>query len=110
MTPWAATPDGLTLTLRVAPRGGRDRIEGTAADDSGRALLLVRVSAPPAEGAANDAVIRLLAASLGVAKRDVKLLSGAQARVKRLAVAGDPGALAARLAALVHGDGTKGGA
>jgi uncharacterized protein YggU (UPF0235/DUF167 family) len=103
VTAWAATADGLTLALRVAPRGGADRIEGLVADAAGRALLAVRVSAPPAEGAANDAVVRLIAGALGVAKRDVKLLSGAQARVKRLAVAGDPAVLAARLAALVKG-------
>lgn len=102
MTAWTATADGLTLSVRVAPRGGADRIEGLVADAAGRALLALRVSAPPAEGAANDAVVRLLAGALGVAKRDVKLLSGAQARVKRLAVAGDPAALAARLAALVE--------
>lgn len=104
MTPWTATPDGLLLTLRVAPRGGRNGIDGVISDDAGRAMLAARVSAPPADGAANDAVVRLLADALGVAKRDVKLLSGAQARVKRLAIAGDPAVLAARLAALTKGE------
>jgi uncharacterized protein YggU (UPF0235/DUF167 family) len=45
-------------------------------------VLAVRVTAPPAEGAANAAVTRLLAATLGLPARDVVLISGASSRLK----------------------------
>jgi hypothetical protein len=66
------------LNVRVTPRASRDAIAGF--DDSG--TLLVRVSAAPADGAANAAVAKLLAKALGLAGRDVLLLRGATSRVK----------------------------
>ena len=48
----------------------------------------MRVSSPPVEGAANDAVIRLVAAELGLAKSAVSIERGHTARVKLVAVAG----------------------
>ncbi len=96
--PWAAAPDGLTLAVRLTPRAGRDRIDGIVAVD-GRPVLAARVAAAPVEGAANRALLRLVAAALGVAKSAVTLEAGATARVKRLRVEGDPIALAGRLAA-----------
>jgi uncharacterized protein YggU (UPF0235/DUF167 family) len=65
--------------------------------------LRVRVRAAAQDGAANQAVISLIAKSLGASKSDLRLLSGATARVKRLAVLGDPMVLSARLRALVAG-------
>ena len=50
---------------------------------------LLRVTAPPADGAANEAVLRLLAAALGRPRRDLTLLRGATARIKLVAVALD---------------------
>jgi uncharacterized protein YggU (UPF0235/DUF167 family) len=49
----------------------------------------VRVTATPADGAANEAVLRLLAAALGRPRRDLTLLRGATARIKLVAVALD---------------------
>jgi uncharacterized protein YggU (UPF0235/DUF167 family) len=59
------------------------------------------VRAPASDGEANDALIRLLARTLGVAPRDVALAAGAAARLKRLTVAGDGPSLAAALEKVV---------
>lgn len=48
--------------------------------------VLVRVTAPPADGAANDAVLALVAAALGRPRRDLTLLRGASARIKLIGV------------------------
>ncbi|RYD41834.1 MAG: DUF167 domain-containing protein [Sphingomonadales bacterium] len=45
------------------------------------------VTAPPADGAANDAVLQLLAAALGRPPRDLTLLRGASARIKLIGIA-----------------------
>jgi len=99
--PWILTADGIAVTIRVTPKGGRDTIEGIARLADGRLAVRVRVRAPASEGAANAAVIRLMAGALGASQRNVALVGGASARVKRLAVAGDGPALAAMLARIV---------
>lgn len=98
--PWRATEQGLSIAVRVTPRGGRDAIDGVEAQSDGRTVLRVRVRVAAEDGAANQAVIALIAKSLGAPKSNVRLLSGATARLKQLAVDGDPLALAARLEAL----------
>jgi len=99
--PWILTADGIAVTIRVTPKGGRDTIEGIARLADGRLAVRVRVRAPASEGAANAAAIRLMAGALGASQRNVALVGGASARVKRLAVAGDGPALAAMLARIV---------
>jgi uncharacterized protein YggU (UPF0235/DUF167 family) len=78
----------MMLAVRVTPRGGRDAVEGWVRDDAGRALLKVRVAAAAADGAANAAVVALLAKALGRPKSAFTLVSGQTARVKRIAVDG----------------------
>ena len=95
--PWAAAAGGVTLAVRLTSKGGRDAIEGIEQMADGRTVLKARVAAPPSEGEANDALIRLIAKALGVPSRDVALAAGATARVKRLTVAGDPARLIAAL-------------
>jgi uncharacterized protein YggU (UPF0235/DUF167 family) len=95
--PWAAVPGGLSLTVRLTPKGGRDAIGGIEALADGRSVLKARVRAAPSEGEANDALCRLIAKVLGVPPRDVTIAAGATARVKRLAIAGEAPALIARL-------------
>lgn len=94
-------PDGIELAVKVTPRAGRDRLAGTVADASGRRLVAVKLAAPPADGAANAALLALLADALDVPKSACHLVAGASSRIKRVRVTGDPARLAARLEALL---------
>jgi uncharacterized protein len=48
--PWVAVAGGVALAVRLTPRGGRDSIDGIEQLTDGRAVLKVRVTAPPSEG------------------------------------------------------------
>ena len=100
-SPIAPAADGIVLTVRLTPRGGRDALDGVATDSGGRVMLRARVSAPPEDGAANAALLALLADELDMPKRAVTLASGATQRVKRVHIAGDPTALTTRMRALL---------
>jgi uncharacterized protein (TIGR00251 family) len=89
-TPWRSAADGVSVALRVTPRGGRDAIDGVETLSDGRSVLKVRVRAIADGGEANRAVTELLAKALGVTKASVRLLSGATSRLKQVAISGDP--------------------
>ena len=78
------------LTLHVQPGAKKPGIVGHHGD-----ALRVRVSAPPTDGRANDEVVKLLAATFGVARSDVRLVSGASNRRKRVELVGVDAATAA---------------
>ena len=78
----------MRLTVRLTPRGGRDRIEGWARDAAGRSYLKVRVAAPPVDGQANAALERLIAKALGRPASAVVIASGGTARFKQLDIEG----------------------
>ena len=99
--PWTVEAAGLRLTVRLTPKSTRDAIEGVELRDDGRAVLKARVRAAPEDGKANDALIRLLAATLDVPARAIKLASGAASRQKVFRIDGDVAKLTARLEALV---------
>lgn len=77
------TPEGLTLRVRVQPRASRDGIGGER-----EGALVVRLTAPPVEGKANEALARFLGRALGVPPSAVRVVQGASGRDKRVAVAG----------------------
>jgi uncharacterized protein len=95
--PWVAAADGLTVTVRLTPKGGRDAIDGVDKLSDDRPVLKVRVRAAPTEGEANAALVKLIAKALAVPARQVELIAGATARIKRLKIAGNGPALAAAL-------------
>jgi uncharacterized protein len=72
----------LLLTVRLTPRGGADAVDGVDANG----VLRARVRAPAAEGAANEALCRLLADELGVPRGVVSIERGLRARTKRLRI------------------------
>ena len=70
--------------MRLTPRSAADRVDGVGEDGA----LRVRVTAPPVDSAANDALCRLLARELGIARTGVRIAVGATSRRKVVAVAG----------------------
>lgn len=76
-----STAAGVELDVRVIPRAGRS---GLAGERDGR--LLVRLSAPPVEGAANEALVEFLAGLFRRPKRSVQIVAGEKSRSKRVAI------------------------
>ena len=91
--PWRYSAAGISIALRVTPRGGRDDIDGLETLANGRTVVRIRVRAIAEGGAANRAVVELLAKALGVPRARVRVLSGATSRLKQIAVDGDPAKL-----------------
>ena len=82
----------LSFTIRVTPRASANTVAGER-----DGVLLVRVTAPPVEGKANDAVVALLAKLLGTPRGAIRVVSGAGARTKRISVPRDAEAALHRL-------------
>jgi len=83
------------LSVRLAPRASRDEVGDF---DAASSTLRVRVTAPPVDGRANEALVRLLARHLKVPRGAVRLIAGATARTKVVEIDGIEAAeLAARL-------------
>ena len=78
-----ATATGVRLAIRVMPRSPRTAIGGIR---DGR--LIVRVTAPPVDGAANDAVVAALADALDLPKRSIRIVAGDTSRNKTVDITG----------------------
>src|SRR6202045_25563 len=91
--PWCYSTQGISVALRVTPRGGRDDIDGIETLADGRTVVKVRVRAIADGGEANRAVSELIAKALGVPKARVRILSGMTSRLKQIAIDGDPASL-----------------
>lgn len=97
---------GISVALRVTPRGGLDAIDGIETLANGRSVVKVRVRAIAEGGEANRAVTELLARALRVPKSHVRVLSGVTSRLKQVAVDGDPKTLGDALHALTKTTGS----
>jgi uncharacterized protein (TIGR00251 family) len=75
--------DVLTLTLHVQPGAKRSEIAGLHGD-----ALKIRLAAPPVEGRANEALLKLMAGLFDVPLRNVELVQGGQSRHKVVAIIG----------------------
>lgn len=75
--------EGVLVKVRAQPRASRSEVQGVV---EGR--LRVRLAAPPVDGAANDALVRLLAEVLGVARGRVEVTAGQSSRLKTVLVRG----------------------
>jgi hypothetical protein len=82
LTRLTAVPGGVRLEIRVVPRARRSGVDGIR---DGR--LLIRVTAPPVDRAANDSTLTVLADALGVPRRDLRLVAGETARNKVVEIA-----------------------
>lgn len=93
--PFAATRDGVRLAVRLTPKAASDRIVGVIENGRGGWALKAAVTAPPVQGKANMALIKLLARHFGLKPRDLAVVSGATDRAKVIEVLGDPVTLTA---------------
>ena len=78
-----STPTGVILDVRVIPRAKKTQVGGVRDD-----ALVVRLAAPPVEGAANAALVEFLAETLRLPRHAIQILSGERGRRKRVAIAG----------------------
>ena len=78
-----SSPDGAIVDVRVIPRASKSAIAGTRDD-----AVLVRLKAPPVDGAANAELIRLLTDLLDVPQRNIQIVSGERSRGKRVRISG----------------------
>ena len=74
----------VSFSVRLTPKGGRDAIEGWTDGPDGKRYLKARVSTPPEDGEANEALIRLIAKALGVGRTKVRIVSGGTSRMKTI--------------------------
>ena len=95
--PITLTRDGLYVAIRLSPRANADRLLAVAATAEGGQAIKVSVSAPPQGGRANEALLRLLAYTWHLPRRNLSIVAGATSRNKIVNVAGDPHRLFARL-------------
>ncbi|MDA1316136.1 MAG: DUF167 domain-containing protein [Acidobacteria bacterium] len=95
--PVTVAPGGVRVAIRVSPRASRNTVAGLAVEADGSVSLLVRVTAPPEDGKANAAVLKLLARTWKLPKSALGIASGAGSRRKTISVAGDPAARAVQL-------------
>jgi uncharacterized protein (TIGR00251 family) len=79
----ADTPDGVVIDIKVIPRAGKTAIAGTRDN-----ALLVRLAAPPVEGAANESLIELLARTFQLPKRQIAIIAGDKSRTKKVKIRG----------------------
>ena len=82
--------NAVIISVRVIPRAGRSGVAGVRGD-----ALLVRLHAPPIDGAANLELIEVIAEALAVPRRAVSIASGDRSRQKRVRVEGIDAATAA---------------
>ena len=95
MSCYRVEPGAIVLTVRLTPRADRDAITGISTLADGQVVASARVRAVPEDGAANKALIALLAKRFHRPKSAIALTAGASARVKQLRIAGAPADLAA---------------
>lgn len=99
--PFTVVEGGVRLAVRVSPRGSKNAVEGLVTGADGKSALAVRLTAPPVEGAANEALIAFLAERLDLRKKDIAIRRGETGRLKILHLSGDATSLCERLAALI---------
>jgi hypothetical protein len=81
--PVHAIAGGVRITVRVQPRASRESVIGIHED-----ALKITLTAPPVDGEANAALVAFLASSLGVAKKQVRVVRGERSKTKLVEIAG----------------------
>ena len=92
--PFRLRENGVDLFVRLTPKAALDRLEGVETTADGRSHLKARVRAVPENGAANQALEKLIAKALGMPGSTVSVVAGGTARLKTVRISGDPAMLA----------------
>jgi uncharacterized protein (TIGR00251 family) len=82
-SPSKGGPGTVTLTVRIQPRASKN---GIVRMEDGS--LKIRLTAPPVDGAANEALVRFLAGTFSIAQSQVEIVSGHTSRAKRVRING----------------------
>tara|TARA_R110002096_G_scaffold26689_8_gene82225 strand:+ start:1714 stop:2034 length:321 start_codon:yes stop_codon:yes gene_type:complete len=90
---------GVRLAVRLSPGAKSNKLEGAETDAAGSVWLRVQVSAPPVDGQANAALVKLLAKRWRLPKSAICIVSGASARNKILRLEGDTATLRSQIEA-----------
>jgi uncharacterized protein (TIGR00251 family) len=77
-------PDSIQIRVKVVPRAKRDQISGIMQDGS----LKIRLAAPPVDGKANKALVRLLEEAFNLPRGSVAISSGSHSRSKVVTIDG----------------------
>ena len=78
----------VNLKIKVIPKSSKNEILMGEAGLSGNGLVKVKVTAPPVDGEANKAVIKLLAQELGLKKSQIAIIRGQRSRIKTIELTG----------------------
>jgi hypothetical protein len=90
---YRAEAAAIVVAVRLTPRADRDAVEGVGALSDGRQVLRARVRAVPDKGAANAALVALLAKTFRRPKSAVSIVAGASQRIKSVRIEGAVGDL-----------------
>ena len=91
--------EGIVVRVRLTPKGSRDALAGIGRLSDGSEVVQARVRAPPADGEANAALVKLIASALRAPKSSVEIVAGHSNRLKQVRIAGDPDDLVKRIVA-----------
>ena len=102
MLPYRADGANVLLAVRLTPKGGRDGLDGAISLSDGRMVLAARVRAVPENGAANAALIKVLAKALHMPASQISVVSGATSRLKTICIHRPMDIIAPALERLCH--------
>lgn len=101
MAAYRTSGGAIVVAVRLTPKADRDAVTGSATLSDGREVVLARVRALPVEGAANAALVALLAKAMRVPKSAITILAVETQRVKQVRIEGDATTIGARLDAIL---------
>ena len=97
--PYSVNGNAVRLAIRLTPGAQKDSVEGSTGDADGKNWLRVRITAPPVDGKANQALIKFLSKRWRIPKSALEIAGGATSRNKILTIRGDVETIAASIKA-----------
>jgi len=82
--------DGLTFAIKVSPKSKKNYISNIFLDQKNQSVLKIYITAPPEDGKANDAIVKLLAKTWKLKKNQIKIIFGLKDKNKIIIIEGNP--------------------